>query len=139
MRGSLFCGIAGARCCGRILASAAQPALEGLGAVGLEQDLAELLVDRDRRVGGGVGAAGDADLDLAQRDLVGHLDGGLDAGVAGLLDVVGGRLGAEPGAEHRLAGQVEVAAVLEHGAGDHLAEALALEAVAGDQAVDARR
>ena len=66
-----------------------QPALQGLGAVGLEQDLAELLADRDRRVGGGVGAAGDADLDLAEGDLVGDLDRGLEAGAAGLLDVVG--------------------------------------------------
>ena len=69
-----------------------------------------------------------------ERDLVGHRDRGLD-GVARLLDVVGRRLGCELGAEHRLAGQVEVAGVLEH-AGDDLAEPLPLEAVAGDQAVD---
>ena len=40
---------------------------------------------------------------------------------------VAGRLGRQLGAEHALAGQVEVAGVLEHGAGDHLAEPLALE------------
>ena len=68
--------------------------------------------------------------------LLATCDGGLDAGVAGLLDVVGRGLGREPGAEHRLAGQVEVAGVLEHRAGDDLAEPLALQAVAGDQAVD---
>ena len=113
-----------------------QPALEGLGAVRLEQDLAELLVHRDRCVGRGVRAAGDAHLDLAEGDLVGHRDGRLDAGVAGLLEVVGRRLGRQPGAEHRLAGEVEVPGVLEHGAGHHLAEPLALQAVAGDQSVD---
>ena len=42
----------------------------------------------------------------------------------------------EPGAEHALAGQVEVAGVLEHRAGDDLAEPLALEAEAGDQPVE---
>ena len=36
-----------------------------------------------------------------------------------------GVCGVEPGAEHGLAGEVEVAAVLEHRAGDHLAEPLA--------------
>ena len=113
-----------------------EPALEVLGAVQLEQDLAEVLADRDRGVRGRVGAAGDADVDLPERDLVRDLDRGLQAGAAGLLDVGGRRLRGELRAEDGLAGQVEVAGVLEHGAGDDLTDALALEAEPGDQAVD---
>ena len=123
---------------GRIAARAARPARGVLGGVDLEQLLAELLADRDRRVGGGVGATGDADLDLAEGDLVGDLDRRLEAGAAGLLDVGRGRLGRELRAEHRLAGQVEVAGVLEHGAGDELAEPLALQPEPVDQAVEGR-
>ena len=51
---------------------------------------------------------------------------------------VAGVSGRQPRAEHGLAGQVEVARVLEHRAGDDLAEPLALQAEAGDQAVDGR-
>ena len=90
------------------------------------------------RVRGGVGATGDAGVDLAERDLVGDVDRRLQTGAARLLQVAGRGLGRQLGAEHRLAGQVEVAAVLEHGAGDDLAEALTLEAEAGGQAVDGR-
>jgi hypothetical protein len=108
----------------------------GLRAVHLEQDLAEALADGDRGVGGGVRAAGDADVDLPEGDLVGDVDRCLQAGAAGLLDVGGRRLGGELGAQHRLAGQVEVAAVLEHGSGDHLTEALPLQTEAGDEAVE---
>jgi hypothetical protein len=60
-----------------------EAALEVLGAVQLEQDLAELLVDRDRSVRGGVRATGDPDVDLPEGDLVGDLDRGLQAGAAG--------------------------------------------------------
>ena len=63
---------------------------------------------------------------------------GLEAGAAGLLDVGRRRLGRELRAQHRLAGQVEVARVLEHRAGDDLAEPLALEPEPGDQPVDGR-
>ena len=76
------------------------------------------------------------DVDLAERDLVGDLDRRLQPGAAGLLDVVGGRLGCEPRAEHALAGQVEVARVLEHRAGHDLAEPLAPQLEPVDQAVD---
>src|SRR3546814_5849750 len=65
-------------------------------------------------VGGGVGAAGDAGVDLPEGDLVRDLDGRLQAGAAGLLDVGRGRLRRQFGTEHRLAGQVEVTGVLEH-------------------------
>ena len=97
------------------------------GGVDLHQLLAQLVADGDGSVGGRVGAAGDADVDLAERDLVGDLDGRLEAGAAGLLDVGGGRLGREPGAEHALAGEVEVAGVLEHRTGHDLAQSLTLE------------
>ena len=84
-----------------------------------------------------VGAAGDAGLDLAEGDLVGHQDGRLEAGAAGLLHVVGrGRAAEQAGPEHRLAGEVEVAAVLEHGAGGHLAHPLTRQAEPGDQALE---
>src|SRR4029077_7274626 len=104
--------------------------------VGLEQDLAQLLAYRDRGVRGGVGATRDADLDLAERDLVGDVDRRLEAGAARLLEVRGGRLRRKPGAEHGLSREVEVAAVLEHGTGHDLAEALALEAEAGGQPIE---
>ena len=44
----------------------------------------------------------------------------------------------ERGAEHALAREVEVARVLEHGAGDDLAEALALQPEARDEPVERR-
>ena len=76
------------------------------------------------------------DVDLAEGDLVGDQDRRLQAGAAGLLDVVGGGLRGEPGAEHALAGEVAVAGVLEDGAAGDLAERLALQAEAVDEAVE---
>ncbi len=108
----------------------------GALAVGVEEGRAELLVQLDRRVGGGVGAAGDADVDLPEGDLVGDQDRRLEAGAAGLLDVVGGGLGGEAGGEDALAGQVAVVGVLQDGAAGDLAERLALEAEAVDQPVE---
>ena len=105
-------------------------------AVGLEQRVAELLVEGDRGVGGGVGAAGDPGVDLAEGDLVGDQDRRLEPGAAGLLDVVGGGLGGEAGAEHRLAGQVAVVRVLEDGAAGDLAERLAGQPEAVDEPVE---
>ena len=113
-----------------------EPARGVLGGVDLHQLAAQLVADRDGRVGGGVGAAGDARVDDAERDLVGHLDRRLQPGAAGLLDVGGGRLGCEPGAEHALAGEVEVARVLEHRPGHDLAEPLAPQLEPVDEAVD---
>ena len=72
---------------------------------------------RERRVGGGVDAAGDAHVELTEGDLVGDQDRRLQAGAAGLLDVVRRGVRVEPGAEDHLAGEVEVAGVLEHRAG----------------------
>jgi hypothetical protein len=62
--------------------------LGALGPVHLEQFLAQLLTDRDGGVRAGVDAAGDAGLDLAELDLVGDEDRGLETGPTGLLDVV---------------------------------------------------
>ena len=107
------------------------------GPVGGEQRLAQALAHGDRGVARAVDAAGDAGVDLAEGDLVGHEDRGLEAGAARLLDVVGRRRRVEPRAEHGLAGEVEVAAVLEHRTGDDLAEALPREAEAGDEPVEA--
>ncbi len=108
-------------------------------ALSSRQDRAEVVVDRDRRVRGGVDAAGDAAVDLAEGDLVGDEDRRLETGAAGLADVVGRRLGREPRAEQRLAGQVEVAGVLEDGATGDLAEPLAGDAVALERGRRERR
>ena len=112
-----------------------QAVLEGLGPVEVEQDVAELVVDRDRRVGRGVHATRDAGVDLAEGDLVGDQDRRLETGAAGLLDVVRrGRRG-ELGAEDDLADEVPVAGVLEDGTGDHFTDFLAAQAGPVDQAV----
>ena len=76
------------------------------------------------------------DVDLTEGDLVGHVDRGLQAGAACLLDVCGRCHRRQLGPEDRFPGQVEVAGVLEDGAGDNLADDLTLESEPGDQAVD---
>ena len=86
-----------------------------------------------------VDATGDARVDLAQRDLVRDEDRGLEPGAAGLGDVVGRRRRRQARAEHRLTGEVEVAAVLDDRAGDDLPEPLPGQAVAGDEALEGRR
>ena len=108
----------------------------GLAAIDFEQQAADAVAEADGRVGGGVDAAGNAGLDLADSDLVGDQDGGFETGAAGLLDVIGRGLRVEGGAEHAFAGQVEVTAVLENGTGDHFANALAAEVAAFDQTVE---
>src|SRR5690606_7315282 len=55
-----------------------------------------------------------------------------------LLDVVRRGLRRQLRPEHALAGQVEVAAGLEHATGDDLADPLPLEAETGDQPVEPR-
>ena len=106
------------------------------GRVDLHQLLAELVADRDRRVGGGVRPSREADLDLPERDLVGHLDRRLEAGAAGLLDVGRRRLGRELGAQHALPSQVEVPGVLQHRPRDDLTEPLALQPEPDGETVD---
>ncbi len=112
-----------------------EPLRQGLGAAEVQQDFTQALADRDRGIGGGVDAAGDGGVDLAQLDLVGQAQHGFQAGSAGLLQVVCGGLGGERRTEHRLAGEVEVAGVLEHGAGGNFADPLVLQAEARDQPV----
>ena len=116
-----------------------EPVRVGLRPVDLEQDLPEVLADRDRCVGGGVDASGDCAPHLSECDLVAHEDRGLEARPAGLLDIVRRGLGGELRAEHALARQVEVATVLEHGSGGHLVEDFALEAKLAHEGVDCRR
>ena len=99
---------------------------------------AQVLVYLDRRVARRVDAAGDPGLDLAERDLVGDVDRRLESGAAGLLDVVGGGVGRERAAEHGFAGEVEVAASLQHRAGRDFAEALPREPEAPGEAVERR-
>ena len=113
----------------------AQPPAERAGPVELQQRAPHVLVELQRRVRGGVHPAGDARLDLAERDLVGHRDRRLQAGAAGLLHVVGRGVRVQPRTEHALPGQVEVAGVLEHRTGDHLAEPLPGQPEPGHQAV----
>src|SRR5699024_6057647 len=57
----------------------------GLGRGELDERLAQVVVDGERRVRGGVDAAGDAGLDTAERDRVGDPHGGGQARAAGLL------------------------------------------------------
>jgi hypothetical protein len=99
----------------------------------------QVVVDAERRVARRVGPAGDAGLDLAERDLVRHEHRRLEARVAGLAHVVGRRLAVERRAEHDLAREVEVARVLEDGAGGDLVDALAGQPEARGEPVDHRR
>ena len=108
------------------------------GGVDLHQLLAQLVADRDRGVRGGVRTSRDADLDLAEGDLVGHLDRRLQAGAARLLDVGRRRLGGQLGAQHALPGQVEVAGVLQHRPRDDLTQPLALQPEPDGETVDRR-
>jgi len=111
----------------------------GLGTVGFHQDFAHLFVDADGCVGRGVNAAADAALDMAQGDLVGHEHDGFQAGAASLLQVVCRRFGRQGRGQHRLAHQVEVTRVLHHGAGGDVAQALAVQVEAVDQALQRGR
>ena len=74
-----------------------------------------------------------------RRILLAQRDDGLEAGRAGHAGRrTRGSAGDERRAEHGLAGEVEVLAVLEHGARGDLADALALQAEPGDEAVERR-
>ena len=109
------------------------------GPVGREQPSAQPLADRDGRVARAVDPACDGGADLSEGDLVRHEDRRLEARAAGLLDVIGRRRRVQPRAEHGLAGEVEVRAVLEDGPGHDLSDALSCEAEAGDEPVERRR
>ena len=140
VRGSPFCGISSPMSPGRIAPSAATLPAGVAGGVDLHQLPAQPVADRDRRVRGGVGATGDADVDTCRARSCSP------TWIAACSPVphacwmsMAGRLRRELRAEHRLAGQVEVAGVLEHRAGDHLADPLALRARTARPARRARR
>ena len=136
VRGSLLRGISGTTWAGRMLASAL------IRCWGV---LARLSASRVwRRSSLTAIGASDAEstppaiagVDLPEGDLVRGQHDGLEPGAARLLDVVGGRGRRELRPEDGLAGEVEVAAVLEHRAGDDLADLLAGQPEPGDQAVE---
>ena len=110
-----------------------EPLAQAFATVGLQQDVAQAFVYRNRRIGGGVHAAGNPAVDLPQGNLVGHQQRCLQPGAAGLLDVVGRRLRRQPRAQHALPGQVHVTRVLEHRTGHHFPHAQPMQAVAFDQ------
>ena len=86
-----------------------------------------------RRVAEVVDPGGNAGVDLAERNLVGDQDGRLQAGAAGALYVEPRRLRIQSGRQQRFACQVVVLGMLDHRAGDHIAEPLALQIEALDQ------
>ena len=140
VRGSSLRGIAGTMWPGRTPVRARSLPIVRALAVGLEQRLAQLLVERDRRVRGRVGAAGDARVDLPERDLVGDEHRRLQARAARLLHVVGGRLGGErrvPSTLSRVRSRSREC--LSTAPPDDLAEALLLQAEAVDQPVERGR
>ena len=117
------------------LADELEPVDVRLGPAQPEQHAAQVVAEGDGCVRRGVHAARGAGLVLTQRDGVGDGDGGLEPGAAGLLQVIGRRVRIERRAEHALAHQVEVAAVLEHGAADHGAKPFAGQVEPVDQPV----
>ena len=120
------------------LGQSGQALARGLGAVGFQQNLAQLVIDGDGRIRGGVNAAGNAGVDLPEGDLVADGDGRFQPRAAGLLHVKRRGFGCQPRRQYRLAGQVEVSRVLEHRAGGHLAEALAVQLIFVDHTVECR-
>ena len=120
--------------CGQ-LADELEPVDVRLGPTQPEQHAAQVVAERDGCVGRGVDAACGAGVVLTERDAVGDGDGRLQPGAAGLLQVVGGSVRDQRRAEHAFAHQVEVAAVLEHGAADDGAEPLAAQVEPVDQPV----
>ena len=108
----------------------------GLLAAGLQQDLAQTVVDSNRSVGGGVHAAGDRGVNLAQLNHVGDRVEGLHAGGTCHLDVESRSVWRQCGAEDTLTGEVKVTGVLQYSAGGDCAEALAADTEAGDETVD---
>ncbi len=127
VRGSTTAGSTGLKCLGRSAEPRRQP-LPGAAAAGAgeQQLLIGARVD-DRRIADGIGAAGDAGVDLAERDLVADVDRGFEARAAGTLHVEPRGVRIEAARQHALAHQVVVARVLDHRAGGHIPETLALK------------
>ncbi len=139
VRGSALRGISGTSWPGRMPASALSRSLQRLGVVQADQHAAQVLVDRERGVGGGVDAAGDAGLDLPEGDLVGDQDRrprGRCRRPAGRRRPAWSADSREPSTLSRV--RLKSRRVLEDGAGDDLAELLALQPEAGDQPVERR-
>ena len=139
MRGSSTPGITGLKCRGRrpkngldALAKRCVPRNARSSSCWYSREI------HDRRIADGVEAAGDAGVDLAERDLLRDRDRGVEAGAAGALHVEAGRRGIEARRQHALAHQVEVLRMLEHRAAGDVAEALARDAVLGDQRLQHR-
>ena len=82
----------------------------------VEQDVAEFVAEYDRRVADGIGAAGDAAVNLSKGDLVGDQDRRFDAGAAGALQVHAGSSQGQARIDHALAGEIPVARMLDDGA-----------------------
>ena len=113
-----------------------EPVPRGTRPVQREQRGPVVLVDRQRRVARGVHPAGDADVELTERDLVRDQDHRFQPGAAGLRDVIGRRRRVEARSQHAFTSEVIVAAVLEHRARDDFADALPGKTEPGDQTVE---
>jgi hypothetical protein len=103
-----------------------------------QEDPAQVVVHGDRGVADRVDTSGDPALDLAGRNPARDPDGGLQPRRTSLLQVLRRRPRRQAASEHALAGQVEVAGVLQDRSGDDLPDGLALEAEAGDEPVECR-
>jgi hypothetical protein len=116
----------------------AQPGLDAFAetaaAIARQQQVTEFGGKHHGWIADGVDTAGNARIDLAQRDLVADQDGGLEAGAAGPLDVEARSLGIEPRRQHAFAHQVEVLRVLQHRAGNDIAQPLSRQPEAVDDA-----
>ncbi|MEZ6145063.1 MAG: hypothetical protein R3B91_06450 [Planctomycetaceae bacterium] len=133
--GSPCWGISGMTCEGR--RQHTQHGLElvarGASRVGLHQCLPQTRMGSDRKVGRRVDPAGNARIDLPQRDLVGHEDRRLQTGPARLLHVVGWRMRIKPAPQHRLPHEVPVSRMLLHGSTGHLSQSLPYKPTRLDQ------
>ena len=80
----------------------------GPGATGIEQDAAHFFIQANRCVRGRVHTAGNAALDLAERNLVGNNDRCFEPGATGLLQIEGRCLARQGGGQDTFAHQIEV-------------------------------
>ncbi len=102
----------------------------GLGTVDLKQYFTKTFVNGYRRVRGCVAAAGNATLNLAQRNFVRyHIDRGKPR-AASLLNVHARRCRVQTGTQYGLANQVKVAGVFHNGTTGHFAYPLAGKPIA---------
>ena len=111
----------------------AQSLAERARHVEVQQATAQLLVHCDRHIGGGIRSAADADLDLAERNLVGDGDHRVQARAAGALQGDARRQRREARGQRGFAAEIPVGGMLEHRAHRHLTQHLALQAEFFDQ------